>query len=157
MDDAQEHLEGVDLSALEEARSLFRRALERHAAHDFAGSITLTRQALEHDPGFVEALEHLSTSLITRRAQYSEGLELIERAVSARPDDAGIWYALGWCYEFAAHEVSRRPARSTLDARELYERAAEGFHRCLALQPDGKLQGDAEDLLDHVENELAAL
>jgi hypothetical protein len=44
-----------------------------------------------------------------------------------------------------------------LAPRGLYERAADGFRRCLALHPDGKLQGDAEDLLDHVENELAAL
>jgi hypothetical protein len=39
----------------------------------------------------------------------------------------------------------------------LYARAADGFRRCLVLHPEGKLQGDAEDLLDHVENELAAL
>lgn len=74
-----------------------------------------------------------------------------------RPDDAGIWYALGWCYEFAAHEIARRPAGADIDVRDLYERAAAGFRQCLALQPEGKLQGDAQDLLDHVENELSAL
>jgi hypothetical protein len=96
--------------------------------------------------------------LITRRQQYREGLDYLERAAGSRPDDAGIWYSLGWCYEFAAHELARRrPAGIDLDARELYERAAEGFRTCLSLQPEGKLQGDAEDLLDHVENELSAL
>ena len=91
--------------------------------------------------------------LITRRQQYAEGLALIERAVAARDDDS-----LGWCYEFAAHEIKRRPpAGETLDVRDLYERAEAAFRRCLSLHPDGKLQGDAEDLLDHVENELRSM
>lgn len=96
--------------------------------------------------------------LVTRRAQYAEGLAMIERAVAARPDDAGLWYSAGWCYEFAAHELRRRggPAPA-LDPRTLYERAAEAFRACLDRQPDGKLRGDAEDLLDVVENELASL
>ena len=38
--------------------------------------------------------------------------------------------------------------------RKLYRDAYEAFRRCLALHPEGKLVGDAEDLLDHVENEL---
>jgi hypothetical protein len=106
----------------------------------------------------VEALEHLGTLLVTRRRQYEDGLAFVERAVDARPDDAGLWYSLGWVREFAAHELKRRPtASSSLDVRALYELAAEAFRRCLALQPDGKLQGDAEDLLDHVENELASM
>ena len=91
--------------------------------------------------------------LVTRKRRFSEGIALLERATEARPDDAGLWYALGWCAEFAAHETRRRGA-SGLDPRALYEHAAEAFRRCLALKPDGKLAGDAEDLLDHVENEL---
>jgi len=105
----------------------------------------------------VEALEHLGTLLVTRRARYTEGLALVERAVSLRHDDAGLWYSLGWCCEFAAHEIRRRPARESLDATALYERAAEAFRTCLSLHPDGKLAGDAADLLDHVENELRSL
>jgi hypothetical protein len=74
------------------------------------------------------------------------------------PDDAGLWYGLGWCTEFVAHEVRRRPQPdSDLDAAPLLERAAEAFRRCLALHPEGKLAGDAEDLLDHVDNELRSL
>lgn len=78
----------------------------------------------------------------------------MRRAAELRPEDAGIWYSVGWCTEFAAHETQRRAA-SDLDARALYEQAADAFRRCIALQPEGKLLGDAEDLLDHVENELA--
>jgi tetratricopeptide (TPR) repeat protein len=98
----------------------------------------------------------LATVLVTRQARYREGLDLMERAVSLRPADAGLWYALAWCYEFAAHEIARRrePNDQREDPRALYERAAEAFRACLSLHPEGKLVGDAEDLLDHVENEL---
>lgn len=135
----------------------FREALAAHAARDTARTIALTRDVLAIEPAHTPALEHLATVLITRRAAYDEGLALIERAVEARPDDAGLWYALGWCYEFAAHEIQRRGGGEALDPRMLYERSAGGFRRCLSLHPDGKLQGDAEDLLDHVENQLASM
>ncbi len=109
-------------------------------------------------PSYAAALEHLGTLLVTRRAAYGEGLAFIDRAVAAHPHDAGLWYGAGWCYEFAAHELRRRPRGTpALDPRALYERAAEAFRACLALNPDGKLRGDAEDLLDHVDNELASL
>jgi tetratricopeptide (TPR) repeat protein len=101
------------------------------------------------------AIEMVATALITRQRRYVDGLALVDRIAALARDDAGAWYAAGWLYEFAAHEVARRPpAGIDLDAQGLYERAAESFRACLALHPDGKLQGDAEDLLAHVENEL---
>ena len=122
------------------------------------GGVALARRALALDPQFVEALEHLATVLVTRRAQYDEGVALIERAVSLRPDDPGLWYALGWCCEFAAHEIRRRPPRAPHpDPHALYERAADAFRTCLSLRPQGKLADDAQDLLDHVDNELLSL
>ncbi|MDE3094667.1 MAG: hypothetical protein KGK07_01535 [Chloroflexota bacterium] len=138
------------------AQALFARALDRHRARDTAGSIDLARQAVALDPAYAEALEHLGTLLVTRRRAYAEGIACIERAVAARADDAGLWYTLGWCCEFAAHEIARRGggAAPAPDPRSLYEHAAEAFRRCLALHPEGKLADDAADLLDHVENEL---
>jgi tetratricopeptide (TPR) repeat protein len=130
-------------------------ARARHAAADVAGGVKLARRALDLDPLCVEAMEHIGTVLVTRRRQYAEGLELLERALTTRPDDAGLWYTLGWAAEFAAHELPRRGGDAGgRSVRELYERAAEAFRRCLELHPEGKLAGDAEDLLDHVENEL---
>lgn len=122
-----------------------------------AASVELSRRALALDPDYVEALEHLATTLITRQRKYAEGLQLIDRAAALRADDAGLWYSAGWLYEFAAHEIRRRHPSPTLEPRPLYERAAEAFRRCLALHPEGKLEGDATDLLDHVENELASI
>jgi hypothetical protein len=141
-----------------EAQRLFEESRAAHAARDTARAIALARESLAYHEDHAGALEHLATLLVTRRRAYSEGLGLIERAAALRYDDAGMWYALGWLYEFAAHEIARRePGREPLDVRTLYERAAEAFRHCLALNPEGKLQGDAEDLLDHVENELTAL
>ena len=109
-------------------------------------------------PEYVEALEHLATLLITRRQRYAEGLEYVERAVARAAGRRGPLVSLGWCYEFAAHELRRGgDPLAGLETATLYERAAEAFQRCLALHPEGKLVGDAEDLLDHVENELRSL
>ena len=115
------------------------------------------QRALDLDPDYVEALEHMATHLITRSRKYAEGLALIERATALQPEDAGIWYALGWCTEFAAHELHRRASSTELDVHTLYERAAAAFRQCLALNPEGKLVDDAEDLLDHIENELRSM
>jgi tetratricopeptide (TPR) repeat protein len=117
----------------------------------------LAERALEVDPDCIEALEHVATVLVTRRGEHDRGIALLERAVRLRPDDAGLWYALGWAAEFAAHEQRRRLRPGGAAPKTLYERAAEAFRRCLSLNPEGKLAGDAEDLLDHVENELASM
>ncbi len=137
----------------EEARALFARARERHAARDVAGSIELARAAVTLDPGYAEALEHLAMLLVTRRGAYDDGLACMERATAAHPDDAGQWYTLGWLEEFVAHETARAGGAAPV-VRAHYECAAEAFRRCLALNPEGKLRGDAEDLIDHVENQL---
>ena len=86
-----------------EAQRLFAASLAAHDARDTVRSIDLARQAIEQDPQHIEALEHLGTLLITRRQRYAEGLAFVERALAAREDDAGLWYSLGWCREFAAH------------------------------------------------------
>jgi tetratricopeptide (TPR) repeat protein len=140
-----------------DAQRLFAASVEAHTARDTARAIALAREAIEVDPHHVEALEHLGTLLITRRQRFGEGLAFVERAVAERPDDAGLWYSLGWCREFAAHEIARRGSGASLDPRVLYEAAADAFRRCLDLKPEGKLVGDAEDLLDHVENELSRM
>jgi hypothetical protein len=115
----------------------------------------LLREAIAARPHYPEALEQLGTLLVTRKHRFDDGLAALAQASEQRPEDAGLWYTLGWCREFAAHEMNRRGAIG--DTRAMYERAAEAFRRCLALKPDGKLVGDAEDLLDHIENELRAL
>ncbi len=147
------------MSDEESAQALFRSAQQAHAAGDIARGLALSRDALAIHGGLIEAIEHVATVLITRSRHYSEGLQLIDSALALRTEDAGLWYSRGWLYEFAAHEIRRRRpagAEGDLDVRSLYETAALCFRACLDLKPEGKLVGDAEDLLDHVENELQA-
>ncbi len=142
-------MDGTADKTLAEARRL-------HAAGDVAAGYETAQLALALDPNHIGALEFLATALVVRKHQYAEGLALIDRAVVSAPNDAGVWYAHGWCYEFAAHELQRRPKQdSVLEHVVLYTTAAESFRKCLALDPDGKLLDDAQDLLEHVENELS--
>ncbi len=145
------------MADLEDARRTFEQAQLRHAGGDIKGGLQLARRAIELDPGHVQAIEHVANVLITRQRNYPDGLALIDRTIELRPRDAGMWYTRGWCYEFAAHELGRRPTDSSLDAGSLLVIAAESFRRCLELGADGKLADDAADLLDHVENALKSL
>jgi tetratricopeptide (TPR) repeat protein len=120
--------------------------MARHEQGDIAGAIGEARRALELAPDFADARSYLGSTLVTRKRQYAEGLEELERAREAAPDDATIYYTLGWCYEFVAHDVSRRAQRG-FDAQELYDKAEHYLRRCLELKPEGKLEDDAKDLL----------
>ena len=122
--------------------------------HDIAASVALARQALALAPDCVEALEHLGMIYVSRRHRFDEGLTLLQRALDLRPDDAGLWYSLGWCCEFAAHTMRRSAGDDAAAADDLYRRAADAFRRCLALQPGGKLSDDASDLLAIVADQL---
>ena len=61
-------------AAVSDATALYAASRAKHAERDTAGSIELARQAVELDPKYAEALEHLGTLLITRRHAYAEGL-----------------------------------------------------------------------------------
>lgn len=123
--------------------------MARHEEGDIAQALAEARRALELAPAFADARSYLGSTLITRKGRYAEGLAELEQALQAAPDDAAICYTLGWCYEFVAHGVSRRPKRG-LDAPELYRKAEAYLRRCLTLKPEGKLKDDAKDLLSSI-------
>lgn len=133
------------------AEDLFAEA-RRILATNVSEAISAAEKALTHDPAHPGVLDFLATTLVARRRKFEDGLAYADRLVLAAPADAGAWYTRGWCYEFAAHELSRRPSATTLDTSTLYAEAEVSFRRCLSLAPDGKLRDDAEDLLEHVEN-----
>jgi tetratricopeptide (TPR) repeat protein len=130
--------------------------MARHERGDIAGAVAEARRALEAAPGFADAHSYLGSTLVQRQGRYAEGLAELERARELAPDDAAIHYTLGWCYEFVAHRVSRRPQASAgaesaagggLDPLVLYAKAEQELRRCLELKPQGKLKDDAQDLL----------
>lgn len=126
--------------------------MELHARGDIAGAVTAARQALALDPTFADAYQYLGSTLVQRLRRFEEGLRTLERARALAPHDPSVHYTLGWCYEFVAHEVARRP-RPGLDPDELYRKAADALRRCLELRPEGKMKDDAEDLLASITGE----
>ena len=128
------------------AREHLRAAMALHEQGDIDGAIAEARKALGAEPDFADALSYIGSTLITRKGQYAEGLGELAKALKAAPDDPSVYYTAGWCNEFVAHRVSRRP-QSGLDPAELYARAEQQLRRCLALGPDGKIRDDAKDLL----------
>ena len=128
------------------ARDSLKAAMALHAQGDIDGALAEARNAIEAAPEFSEAHAYLGSTLITRKGRFAEGLEALARAEAAAPDDATLQYTLGWCCEFVAHRVSRRP-QPGLDPDELYQRAEAHLRRCLELRPDVKIRDDAKDLL----------
>jgi tetratricopeptide (TPR) repeat protein len=128
-----------------------RRANDLHTEGRIEQAIEAARAALAFDPDYVPALSYLGTTLITRRLAFAEGLSLLERARDVAPDDPGVAYSLGWCYEFTAYRLEKLGRTPYRDPLELYELAASELQRCIDLKPEDKLREDAEDLLSSIE------
>ncbi|MCH8950296.1 MAG: tetratricopeptide repeat protein [Chloroflexi bacterium] len=133
--------------------------MARHEEGDIEGALAEARTALELAPQFADARSYLGSTLITKQGRYAEGLAELERAREAAMDDPALHYTIGWCYEFVAYRITRRPRRSAkggststgrLEPAELYRKAEESLRRCLELRPEGKLKDDAKDLLSAI-------
>lgn len=140
----------------DEARALLMQAHQLHADRRIDDALDAARRAIELDPDYVDAWSYLGTTLITRKLAFPEGLEALEKAASLAPDDAGIVYGLGWCYEFVAYRLERQPDPPYRDPTDLYHRAAEQLQRCIDLNPEQGLREDAADLRAAIEVRLEA-
>ena len=129
------------------ARDLLRQAHELHDQHRIPEALDKARRAIDVQPALSDAWVYLGTTLITRRLEYVDGLEALERARDLAPDDPGVQYSLGWCYEFVGYRLEKRSSRPFRDPDELYDLAIEHLRRCIDLDPEPKLKEDAEDLL----------
>jgi tetratricopeptide (TPR) repeat protein len=123
--------------------------MAHHEEGDIAAAVDEARRALEAEPGHAGLRAYLGSTLVTRQGRFAEGLQELERAREAAPMDPAIYYTLGWCYEFVAYRVSRRPSAG-LRPGELYRRAETYLRRCLELNPEGTIKDDAEDLLSSI-------
>jgi tetratricopeptide (TPR) repeat protein len=125
-----------------------KRAHQLHDQGRIDDAIADARAALQIDPAYVDGLTYLGTTLITRKLAFPEGLQLLERAKDAAPDDPGVAYSLGWCYEFVAYRLEKLGRTPYRDPMELYQLAIGELERCIALQPEDNLREDAQDLLE---------
>lgn len=137
-----------------EAPDLLKQAQEMHSQGRIAEALETARQALESQPDYVEAWMYYGTTLITRRLVFPEGLEALERAYELAPDDAGVAYSMGWCYEFVAYRLQKQATTPYRDPIELLRLAAERLQHCIDLEPEQGLKDDAQDLLDSIEARL---
>jgi tetratricopeptide (TPR) repeat protein len=137
------------VKATAEARQLLSEAMAQHEQNDIAGALARAYSALTIDPHFADARAYIGSTLVQRQAKYSEGLTELERALEDAPDDPALLYTLGWCSEFVAHRITRRPLPG-LDPSELYAKAEQYLRLCLELNPEGKLRDDAADLLSSI-------
>jgi len=135
-------------------RDLLIRAHALHSEGRIDDAIASARQAIALDPGYVDAWSYLGTTLVTRKLAFADGLEALERAYALAPDDAGIVYGLGWCYEFVAYRLQKMPGRPYRDPIELYRLAAARLQRTIGLNPEQGLRDDADDLLASIEARL---
>lgn len=131
--------------------------MRAHALHSegrIDDAIAAARQAIELDPAYVDAWSYLGTTLVTRKLRFEDGLRALEKAYELAPDDAGIVYGLGWCYEFVAYRLEKAGGRPYRDPIELYRLGAAMLQRCIDLNPERGLREDAEDLLASIEARL---
>jgi tetratricopeptide (TPR) repeat protein len=137
-----------------EAAELLKQAQELHSQGRIGEALETARQALVAQPEYVEAWMYYGTTLITRRLVFLEGLEALERAYELAPDDAGVAYSMGWCYEFVAYRLQKQATKPYRDPIELLRLAAERLQHCIDLDPEQGLKEDAQDLLDSIEARL---
>jgi tetratricopeptide (TPR) repeat protein len=130
------------------AADYLKRAHRLHGEGRIDAAIADARAALLIDASFVEGLSYLGTTLITRKLAFPEGLQLLERAKEVAPDDPGVAYSLGWCYEFVAYRLEKQGRTPYRDPLQLYELAIGELERCMTLEPEQGLRDDAEDLLE---------
>ena len=74
----------------------FQRAIAAHKLGDWPAAEADFRKALELSPEQPTVLNYLGYSLVERREKLDEALDMIERAVAARPDRGYIVDSLGW-------------------------------------------------------------
>jgi tetratricopeptide (TPR) repeat protein len=129
---------------------LLKQAQALHIQGRIDEAIATARRAIEADPAYVEAWMYLGTTLVTRKLDFAPGLAALEQALALSPEDPGVNYSLGWCYEFVAYRLEKQGRKPYRDPLQLYELAIEHLQHTIDLHPEQGLQDDAQDLMDSI-------
>lgn len=76
----------------------YARAISYHQIDEWPPAEADFRRALELNPEQPNVLNYLGYSLVEQRRDYDEALDMIQRAVAARPESGYIVDSLGWVY-----------------------------------------------------------
>jgi len=99
----------------------YARGIARERQDDWPGAEADFRRALELNPDNPNVLNYLGYGLVEQRLKLDEALDMIERAVAARPDDGYITDSLAWVlyrlgrYEEAVEPMERAVMLTPLD------------------------------------------
>ncbi|WGH79568.1 tetratricopeptide repeat protein [Jannaschia ovalis] len=78
------------------------------------------RRALELNPDQPQVLNYLGYGLVEKRVKLDEALDMIERAVAARPDDGYITDSLGWVlYRLGRYDEAVEPMERAVQLRPM--------------------------------------
>ncbi len=95
---------------------IYARGISQEQTGDWAGAEADFRRALELTPEQPNVLNYLGYGLVEQRAKLDEALDMIERAVAARPDDGYITDSLGWAlYRLGRYEDAVAPMEKAVE------------------------------------------
>lgn len=138
-----------------EAQQALRSAMDLHARGEIDAALTRAQEIVERWPDYAQALSYLGQTLVTRKRRFADGLVVLDRAVEVGGHDPYILYSAAWCREFAANAIERpKGAHQCVEESPaaLYAKAHNELLRALTLDPDDKLRGDVEDILNVIAN-----
>ena len=104
----------------------YARAICFHQLDDWDPAEADFRRALELNPEQPNVLNYLGYSLVEQRRNFDEALDMIQRAVAARPESGFIIDSLGWVY----YRLGR------------YEEAVAPMERAVELEPNDPIVND---------------
>ncbi len=139
-----------------EAREALRVVMDAHSRGDVDVALEGVTDILERWPGYAQARSYLGQTLVTRKRRFADGLAELDRAVADGGHDPYILFTTGWCREFVANALAKsrggahQPVPQSAD--DLYESARTILLRAHQSDPDERLVGDIEDMLDVVAN-----
>ncbi len=140
----------VNAPSMEAAQAL-RHAMQLHAGGQIDAALAQASEVVERWPEYAQAFSYLGQTLVTRKRRFADGLAVLDRAVELGGNDPYILYSAAWCREFAANAIERpKGAHQAVKEKpaQLYAKAHDELLRALTLDPDDKLRGDVEDILD---------
>ncbi|GMU39688.1 MAG: hypothetical protein AMXMBFR23_05540 [Chloroflexota bacterium] len=139
-----------------EAREALRAVMDAHSRGEVDVALEGVTGILERWPAYAQARSYLGQTLVTRKRRFADGLAELDRAVADGGDDPYILFTTGWCREFVANALAKsrggahQPVSQSAD--DLYESARTILLRAHQSDPDERLVGDIEDMLDVVAN-----